>query len=250
MQRDDVALGEKPVDRHMDEPVGCLEIRPARAIVIQDPHPETRGATGNRLPDPAQPDQAKCSAVDILAQQRLGAPRFPFALPNVRLALDHAPRRGEHQRHGKIGACLGEHVGRIGNKHATRGGRRQVDVVIADGVVADDAKPGGGVKQRRVDPVRQQRKQAIALAGLPQQFLTWRRKLAGPDLHPGMLGQQIKCRLGQVTCYINAWQAHACSFLDFPTAAGGALRPDMRIFDARAGVEEHHGFLGLDPAVS
>src|SRR3712207_1180164 len=103
MQRDDVAFREELIHGYVDQPVRGFLVRLTVGVTIQNTHPEAGGSSDDCTPDPAKPDQPECGAVNILAQERLRAPGFPVARLDVLLALHHAPRRGEHQRDGKIG---------------------------------------------------------------------------------------------------------------------------------------------------
>ena len=82
------------------------------------------------------------------------------------MPLDHAAGRGDQQTEGHVGRGVGQHAGRVADGDAARRGGRDVDVVEADGVVADDLQPRRGVQQGRVDAVGQQRHQAVAVGDL------------------------------------------------------------------------------------
>ena len=62
------------------------------------------------------------------------------------------------------------------------GGGRNVDVVEADGVVADHPQTGCGIQQGGVDPFGQQREQSLAIGHLPPQHVGRRWQRFGPDV--------------------------------------------------------------------
>jgi len=66
------------------------------------------------------------------------------------VAFGDAPRGGEGEGHGQLGGGLGEHAGRVAHRQAEARGRRHVDVVVADGVLAVDGRAGGAEGAERL----------------------------------------------------------------------------------------------------
>jgi hypothetical protein len=66
--------------------------------------------------------------------------RHPVHAPgaDVPLPLARAPRHHQEQGDRDVGRVVGEHVGGVGDQHAVRARRRDVDVVVADAEVRHD----------------------------------------------------------------------------------------------------------------
>ena len=145
------------------------------------PNPCARRATA--WPIRPNPTIAERRAVDIGAQQQHRTPRPPAAVADVAVALGQPSRGGHQQRPGQVGGRLGQDARRVADGDPPPGARRDVDVVEADGVVADDLElRPGGVEELVVDPVREQRQDAVAPGDPPQQLVPRRRQLVLPDV--------------------------------------------------------------------
>ena len=68
------------------------------------------------------------------------------------------------ERHRDVGGGVGEHAGRVADAHAPGGARGHVHVVEADREVAHHLQPRGGVQERGVHAVGEQRHEAVAVA--------------------------------------------------------------------------------------
>ena len=136
--------------------------------------------------------------------------------------------------------------GVLPTRDAARGGGGHVDVVEADREVADDLEPRRGVEQRGVDPVGQQRHQAVAVGDLLPQHLVRRRQRLGPDLgvavlldlvQPGFGNRRVTNTFGLVMADIlvvglavgNYWMARAsCQCACQPSRCTGETRVPRR----------------------
>ena len=109
------------------------------------------------------PIDAQGLAPEQLAQEQRRQPALVAAGGQEVVGLDDAARRGEGQGDGELRRRLRQHPGRIADGYAPARGRRQIDVVVADGVVAVGAAArrrerveGGrapGLRQLADDPV-------------------------------------------------------------------------------------------------
>src|SRR5690606_38252237 len=79
VQADKVALSEQGVQFPPLGPELLLNLGTAPRSVIKDAHIETTRASGNRLPDPAEPDDTQRRTVDIRPQVAHRLPRAPGA---------------------------------------------------------------------------------------------------------------------------------------------------------------------------
>jgi len=78
----------------------------------------------------------------------------------------------------------------MADRQAAGGAGRNVDVVVADGHLADHAQARGGVQQGGIDPVGEQAEQAIS-AGRPlAQDVVGRRQLVLPQIDRAGVAEQ------------------------------------------------------------
>jgi len=94
------------------------------------------------------------SGAKFEAEQLVRLPASPFAAPHEIDALDDAARRREDQCPGQIGSCFGEDTGRVRDHDATHFGGNDVDVVVADGDIRDDAEVGEVLELGSTNPPR------------------------------------------------------------------------------------------------
>mmetsp|Transcript_10626 Transcript_10626/g.43521 ORF Transcript_10626/g.43521 Transcript_10626/m.43521 type:complete len:307 (+) Transcript_10626:465-1385(+) len=128
---------------------GCGQ---ARAVVIDDLHAKAETAAArDRLADAAHAEDAQRAAMHLGASEEVPGPARPAAVSQQPLALGHAPGRGHQQRKAEVGRGLGQHIGRVGDKHTTRAAGGHVDVVVAHRHRADGAQLGAGVQQLGAD---------------------------------------------------------------------------------------------------
>ena len=76
--------------------------------------------------------------VHVGSVQQHRTPRLPAILADEFVPFGDAPRRGQQEREGEVGGRLGQHAGGISHGDAVAGAGRNVDVVDAHPVVADD----------------------------------------------------------------------------------------------------------------
>ena len=141
-------VGERDVDRHDvgvgEQPVEVADVPGLAGVgagVVQDAHAEAGGPPGHRPPDAAVADEAERGAVHVAAEVLVDAPAVPAVLAQVGLGVVREARRREHQEEREVGGGLVEHAGRVAHRDPApvRGG--DVDVVVADRDVRDDAQP-------------------------------------------------------------------------------------------------------------
>ena len=135
--------------------------------------------------------------MDVRPEQEHRPPRLPAAGANVAVALRDTPGGGHDQRPRKIRGRLGQDAGRVPDRDPPPGAGWHVDVVEADRVVRDDLEPGArGVEQLVVDPVGQQRQDAVAAGHGAQELVARRRELVLPDPSVGRLRDPRQAVLG------------------------------------------------------
>jgi hypothetical protein len=88
-------------------------------------------------------------------------PTLPLAAPQLTLGLAETPRDAENQRPSEIGARVGEHIGRVGDKDAAGTAGLHVDVVVADRNVGDDPQVATGIQYFGIDTIGQQANQRV-----------------------------------------------------------------------------------------
>ena len=167
-------------------------------VVDQDGHVEATGSLGHLASDAAEADDADRGVVDVGAEQEQRAPGPPLAGPDVVVALRQAPGGGHQERPGEVGGRLGQDAGRVADGDAAARAGRHVDVVEADGEVADDPQAGTrGVEQLVVDPIGEQREEPVHAAHPLQQRGTRWRQLVRPEVDLERPGQRRQALLGQ-----------------------------------------------------
>jgi hypothetical protein len=146
------------VDRH---DVGLLEQRVDVAVLAEvavRPQPprvehaqlEPPRAARNGAADPAEPEDAERRARQLLREPALRPRSAPTARADEPVALHDLPPHGEDQREGEVGGRLVEHARRVGHDHPARRARGDVDPVVADAEVRDDAQRGQEVERDRL----------------------------------------------------------------------------------------------------
>ena len=116
------------------------------------------------------PTIAELLAGELHAGQEVERPSLPLAAPQQPIALDEPPRDREDQRPRELGDGFGEDAGRVRDDDPAGARRGDVDVVVADGDLTDDAqRRPRRVHQRAVDAIGQQADERIraADAGAP-----------------------------------------------------------------------------------
>ena len=125
------------------------------------PKPSARAR--DRLPDPAPADDPERRAGEVGAEvARAGSHVRHSPVADRGGALGTIRRASaEQQREREVGGRVGQHVGRVADRDPARGRRLDVDVVGPDRHVRDRPQLRGGVEQRRVDAVGEQREQPL-----------------------------------------------------------------------------------------
>ena len=89
---------------------------------------------------------------DLLAEQLRRHPvASPPPGPHECVSFDQAAARGEDQRQRQVGGRRIEHSGRIGDRDAASAARLDVDGVVADPVVGDQAQSREEIENAVVD---------------------------------------------------------------------------------------------------
>ena len=180
-------FGQRDMDaQHVDrrqqvvEPVDVAREAGRTPGVVQHLHREPVGPPGHLPADPAVADEAEDRPVDVAGEMVGEPPARPPAGPQVGLRLRRQPGRRQDQQERQVGDRLVEDARRVADGHAERGGRADVDVVVADRGVGDDPKVPGraGLEQRPPDRIGELaedgvdvRRRRRELAGRPRRVL-------------------------------------------------------------------------------
>ncbi len=160
-------------------PRGTPPLRPVCSR--RTPKPSSRRATALPIrPIPTIPTVVSCRSRPSMKSgpQVVHSPRRTSASPSV-----SPPGDPEHEGHGEVGRAVREHVRRVSHRDPAGGGRLQVHVVHAHGVVRDGPKQRRRLQQLRRHRVGEHREQSVALGGSRPQRVRGRRSGLGPDLH-------------------------------------------------------------------
>ena len=151
VEADVVGLAEEIFPGHAASAEFGFEFgREGGGVGIEDVHGKPSAAAGDGLSDAAHAEDAESAVVDVLADKEVDEPFAPFAGVNEGVALDDTAGRGHEEGEGEVGGGFGEDVGGIGDEDAAGGGGRDVDIVVADGDIGNDAdavelgEDGGG----------------------------------------------------------------------------------------------------------
>jgi hypothetical protein len=125
---------------------------------------ESARAPGDRLPDPSEADDPEHGAVHVPPQVLVDVPARPSTAAQVRLRLPRPARRGQDEQEGEVGGRLVEHARRVAHRDAELGRGVEVDVVVADGDVRDDAQAWRARRKHGgVDAIREQRDDRVGV---------------------------------------------------------------------------------------
>ena len=123
---------------------------------------------------------------------------FQCPLPDEPVAFWQATGGGHEQRPGEVGRRLRQDARRIADLDAAPRARGDIDVVEADGVVADhpELRPGG-IEELVVDLVGQQRQGAVDTGDAPQQLVSRRRQVPVPQVDVTRRADEVEALVGQ-----------------------------------------------------
>jgi hypothetical protein len=125
---------------------------------------------------PAEADDPEGLAGQVGAEEPERLPGLPFAGVDRPFGRDEVPGRREEQGDRDVRRRFREHARRVADLDPAAAGLGDVDVVVADRVVADDLEPRPGrVHHGRVDGVREERQEPFAAGDPPQQLVSRRR---------------------------------------------------------------------------
>src|ERR1041385_1469194 len=164
VQAQDVALGEEPLEIDARRAGLGLERGLRAAGRIENPQPKRERAAADRLADAPGAEEAEHFALQLETEELLGMPARPLAATHEIDAFAEAARRRENQRPREIGGGFREHAGRVCDQHAAHLGGDEIDVVVADGAVRDDAELREILELAAADPTREQRHDRDPLA--------------------------------------------------------------------------------------
>lgn len=169
-------------------------------------------ALGHGLADAAEADDAERLAGDLAADHVGRPPSTPFAGPYLPLALACPPSDRKQQRHGDVGGAICENAGRVGDDDAGSLGGRDVDVIVADAIVAEDlrAEAATGEEVGRKS-IRNCRKNGVIGPECFSQFCSRQRHVPFVQGDVEAFGKHLLHRRRPTTGDENAgFRAHAC----------------------------------------
>src|SRR5215218_10773911 len=140
VQRDDVRALEQLAE------LDAAGVAAGAALRVDDLQPERAGARRGRAADLAVADDPERLAAQPATEHEVDRPRPRHAGADPPLTLAEPARDREHQRDRQVRGRVGQDAGRVGDRDAMAARGVEVDVVVADGDVGDDAQllPGGG----------------------------------------------------------------------------------------------------------
>jgi len=184
VQRNEVTLAQQGIHVHILRP-NLLRIRLRLQVAVENPHVEAARALRQCETDAAEPDDAQRLVVDVGAHQQRRRPPFVFAAAHVAVGLDDAPRDRHQQHPGQVGGRVVEYAGGVGDRNAALGRGRDIDVVVADGVVGDELQLRIAVHQHGINRVDQLAQQDVAPRRAFPQLVACQRPVVGIDSQLG-----------------------------------------------------------------
>jgi hypothetical protein len=110
------------------------------AVVVVHRHAEAPRPARDGAADPPHAEDAETPAVHVAAQKLAGHPAAPSTAAHQREPLHRAPRRAQHEQQGDVGTGFAEHVRGAEELDSPRRERREIDMVGADRIGANDAE--------------------------------------------------------------------------------------------------------------
>ena len=89
---------------------------------VEDPHVEAARTLRNRLPDPAETDDAERRPRQLLGDEPVRPRSVPLTRPHCAVALDDTAPRGEDQREREVCGRGGENARRVRDRDAAPAG--------------------------------------------------------------------------------------------------------------------------------
>jgi hypothetical protein len=123
--------------------------------------------------------------VHVAAQQQHVLPLEELAVAHVAVALDQPARRRHEKGPGEVRGGLREHVRGVGHDHPRLGGRRHVDVVVADGDIGHHPEPGGGREHLGVDGIGDEANEPASIPEPGRQLGLAQGSVAGVQIDVG-----------------------------------------------------------------
>ena len=182
VERHEVGFDEKLLERNVGHLMFAREVAVFEWVEREDAHIESPGAFCDLLADPSQADDPDRCPAHLSTEQEEGTPGLPLAVTDIGHRLGNAARGGEQQRPGVIRGGVRQHVRSVADEHAALAGRGDVDVVVADREVRDDAQTGVPVEDRAIDAIGEQGDGAIAALQQGIELVWARRQLLIPEL--------------------------------------------------------------------
>src|SRR5438876_1845554 len=157
VERQDMALFEKPRELDSHRTALPLEVRPRIAGRVENPHPERHRTAPHCLADPSGAEQAEGTAAQLDPEQQLGMPPGPRPALHQLGAGHPVSGAGADQRPGEIGGRVGEDVGSVRDRDAAHLGGHDVHVVVPHGAVRHNLQLGKALEVAATHPSRQER---------------------------------------------------------------------------------------------
>ena len=212
MQTDDVRGAQELVE--VEPLVRCIgDLAPAR---VHDSHVEGLGEPGDVPPDPSETDDAQGAAGKAATEHEGRRPDPGSAAPEKTIALGDTTKQVEDQRESQLGSRTREHARCVRHDHAPARRGSEIDVVVPNRVVCDDAQlVARRVQQLVVDRVSRHDQEPVLPGGQRKDIGSRRRQLR-------IANDQIEGRLElgddarhHATGKVDAWHG-LLSWYNFP----------------------------------
>src|SRR6266852_8659947 len=181
MNRDEVRIGEQVCK------IGVIgasrRFRRALRIArrVEDAHSESRASSRDGAPDLTPSDDPQRRAIDVLAQHYPGRPCAPSSVAHEAVALGHTAGSRHQERERQIGSRLGENSRCMPDRDTGVRSSREIDIVDADGEIADYQKTRRTRERFGVEAVAHHAQDAVDFVQTRDEFAVRRRHLVGPD---------------------------------------------------------------------
>src|SRR5260370_35734464 len=182
MNRDEVRLRKQACKISRLGASRCVRsIRRALRIAcrVEDAHPKSRASSRDRASDRAPSEDSKRRAIDVLAEHYPGRPCAPSSVAHEAVALGHTTGSRHQERERQIGSRLGENSRCMPDRDTSVRSSREIDIVDADGELADYKKTRRTRDRFGVEAVAPQPHAAVDFVATRDEFTVSRRHMVG-----------------------------------------------------------------------
>jgi hypothetical protein len=166
---------------------------------VEHAHPKAARPATHSLTDGAPSNDTKSGTPDVPAKHETRRPHTPASGAHEAITLGDAAGRRQHQGEREVGRRFRKHSGGVADGDTRVGGRGKVDIIDANGQIADGDEAGRRAHRSRVETVANHAEDGVTVADVNDQILMRRRRIIVPQIDTRVLGQTSQCHIGDRT---------------------------------------------------